>query len=128
MVISKIKAQTFGQLPENHYLYNTKKQPNQNRRAMKTTSSDYIKEIKSNIKSINAAMKRIEESEKVQYESRNNRDYDWAQGESRDANIDLMSAVEEIVRLASAMGCASGLYDIHKYHRVVELDFRDSRK
>lgn len=95
---------------------------------MKTTSSDYIKEIKSNIKSINAAMKRIEESEKVQYESRNNRDYDWAQGESRDANIDLMSAVEEIVRLASAMGCASGLYDIHKYHRVVELDFRDSRK
>lgn len=95
---------------------------------MKTTSSDYIKEIKSNIKSINAAMKRIEESEKVQYESRNNRDYDWAQGESRDANIDLMSAVEEIVRLASEMGCASGLYDIHKYHRVVELDFRDSRK
>ena len=95
---------------------------------MKTTSSDYIKEIKSNIKSINAAMKRIEESEKVQYESRNNRDYDWAQGESRDANIDLLSAVEEIVRLASEMGCASGLYDIHKYHRVVELDFRDSRK
>ena len=93
---------------------------------MKTISSDYIKEIKSNIKSINAAMKRIEESEKVQYEARNNRDYDWAQGESRDANIDLMSAVEEIVRLASAMGCASGLYDIHKYHRVVELDFRDS--
>ena len=95
---------------------------------MKTTSSDYIKEIKSNIKSINAAMKRIEEKKKVQYESRNNRDYDWAQGESRDANIDLMSAVEEIVRLASAMGCASGLYDIHKYHTVVELHFRDSRK
>lgn len=95
---------------------------------MKTTSSDYIKEIKSNIKFINSAMKRIEESEKVQYEARNNRDYDWAQGESRDANIDLMSAIEEIVRLASAMGCASGLYDIHKYHKVVELDFRDSHK
>ena len=95
---------------------------------MKTLSSEYIKEMKANIKSINAAMKRIEESEKVQYESKNNRDYDWAQGESRDANIDLMSAVEEIVRLASAMGCASGLYDIHKYHRVVELDFRDSHK
>ena len=95
---------------------------------MKTTSSDYIKEIKSNIKFINAAMKRIEESEKVQYEARNNRDYETAQNEAKDANIDLMSAVEEIVRLASAMGCASGLYDIHKYHKVVELDFRDSHK
>ena len=95
---------------------------------MKTTSSDYIKEIKSNIKFINAAMKRIEESEKVQYEARNNIDYETAQNEAKDANIDLMSAVKEIVRLASAMGCASGLYDIHKYHKVVELDFRDSHK
>ena len=50
------------------------------------------------------------------------------EGTAKDANIDLMSAVEEIVRLASAMGCASGLYDIHKYHKVVELDFRDSHK
>ncbi len=33
---------------------------------MKTQSSDYIKEIKANIKSINAAMKRVEEAEKVQ--------------------------------------------------------------
>ena len=31
---------------------------------MKTTSSDYIKEIKAEIKSINKAMKRIEEAEK----------------------------------------------------------------
>lgn len=95
---------------------------------MKTISSDYIKEIKAEIKSINAAMKRIEESEKVQYEARNNRDYEKAQNEAKDANIDLMNAVEEIVRLASAMGCASGLYDIHKYHKIVELDFRDSHK
>lgn len=95
---------------------------------MKTTSSDYIKEIRAEIKSINEAMKRIEESEKIQYEARNNRDYEKAQNEAKDANIDLMNAVEEIVRLASAMGCVSGLYDIHKYHKVVELDFRDSHK
>ena len=95
---------------------------------MKTTSSDYIKEIKAEIKSINEAMKRIEESEKVQYEARNIRGYEKAQNEAKDANIDLMNAVEEIVRLASAMGCASGLYDIHKYHKIIELDFRDSHK
>ena len=95
---------------------------------MKTTSSDYIKEIKDEIKSINEAMKRVEEAEKTQCAARNCRDYEKAQNEAKDANIDLMNAVEEIVRLASAMGCASGLYDIHKYHKVVELDFRDSHK
>ena len=95
---------------------------------MKTTSSDYIKEIKAEIKTINAAMKRIEEAEKVQYKARCNRDYERAQNEAKDANIDIMKAVEEVVRLASAMGCASGLYDIHKYHKIVELDFRDSHK
>ena len=95
---------------------------------MKTISSDYIKEIKAEIKTINAAMKRVEEAEKVQCEARSHRDYEMAQNEAKDANIDLMKAVEEVVRLASAMGCASGLYDIHKYHRVVELDFRDSHK
>lgn len=95
---------------------------------MKTTSSDYIKEIRAEIKSINEAMKRVEEAEKTQCTARNCRDYEEAQNEAKDANIDLMNAVEEIVRLASAMGCASGLYDIHKYHKVVELDFRDSHK
>lgn len=95
---------------------------------MKTISSDYIKEIRAEIKSINEAMKRVEEAEKTQCAARNCRDYEKAQNEAKDANIDLMNAVEEIVRLASAMGCASGLYDIHKYHKVVELDFRDSHK
>ena len=96
---------------------------------MKTTmSSEYIKEMKACMKTVNEAMKLIAEAEKAQENARNCRDYEKAGNESKDANIDLMSAVEEIVRLASAMGCASGLYDIHKYHRVVELDFRDSRK
>ena len=95
---------------------------------MKTISSDYIKKIKAEIKSINEAMKRVEEAEKTQCAARNCRDYEKAQNGAKDANIDLMNAVEEIVRLASAMGCAGGLYDIHKYHKVVELDFRDSHK
>lgn len=95
---------------------------------MKTTSNVYIKEIKAQIRVINEAMKHIKEAEKVQYEARNSRDYEKAQNEAKDANIDLMNAVEEIVRLASAMGCASGLYDIHKYHKIVELDFRESHK
>lgn len=51
---------------------------------MKTTSSDYIKEIKAEIKTINASMKRIEEAEKVQCEARNCRDYDKAQNEAKD--------------------------------------------
>lgn len=71
---------------------------------MKTISSDYIKEIKAEIKSINEAMKRVEEAEKTQCAARNCRDYEKAQNEAKDANIDLMNAVEEIVRLASAMG------------------------
>lgn len=95
---------------------------------MKTTSSDYIKEIKAEIKTINVAMKRVEEAEKVQYKARSNRDYERAQNEAKDANIDIMKAVEEVVRLASAMGCVSGLYDINKYHKIVELDFRESHK
>lgn len=92
---------------------------------MKTISSDYIREIKDSMKVVNEAMKRIAEAEKVQETARNCRDYEKAQNEAKDANIDMMNAIEEMVRLASAMGCASGLYDIHKYHKVVELDFRD---
>lgn len=95
---------------------------------MKTISSDYIKEIRAEIKSINEAMKRVEEAEKTQCAARNCKDYDKAQNEAKDANIDLMNAVEEIVRLASAMGCASGLYEVHKYHKIVELDLRESHK
>lgn len=95
---------------------------------MKTTSSDYIKEIKAQIRVINEALKRIQEAEKVQDSAVNNREYNKAKNEAIDASSDVMIALEEAVRLASAMGCASGLYDIHKYHRVVELDFRDSRK
>lgn len=95
---------------------------------MKTTSNVYIKEIKAQIRVINEALKRIQEAEKVQDSAVNNREYNKAKNEAIDANLDVMIALEEVVRLASAMGCATGLYEIHKYHKVVEFDFRDSHK
>lgn len=48
--------------------------------------------------------------------------------EAINASSDVMVALEEVVRLASAMGCATGLYDINKYHKILELDFRDLHK
>lgn len=93
---------------------------------MKTISSDYIKEIKAQIRVINEALKRIQEAEKIQDSAVNAREYDKSKAEAADACADMMIALEEAVRLASAMGCAKGLYDIHKYHKIVELDFRDS--
>ena len=95
---------------------------------MKTISSDYIKEIKEQIRVINKSLKRVQEAEKVQDSAVNTREYDRATNEAIDASSDVMIALEEVVRLASAMGCATGLYDINKYHKIVEFDFRDSHK
>lgn len=95
---------------------------------MKTISSEYIKEIKIQIRVINEALKRVQEAEKIQDSAVNTREYDKAKSEAVDANADVMAALEEAVRLASAMGCATGLYDINKYHKIVELDFRKSHK
>jgi len=95
---------------------------------MKTTSSDYIKEIKEQIRVINEALKRIQEAEKVQVTTSNTREYEISKKEAINASSDVMVALEEVVRLASAMGCATGLYDINKYHKIVELDFRESHK
>lgn len=95
---------------------------------MKTISSEYIKEIKIQIRVINEALKRVQEAEKIQDSAVNTREYDKAKSEAVDANADVMAALEEAVRLASAMGCATGLYDINKYHKIVELDFRESHK
>ena len=89
---------------------------------MKTTSSEYIKEIKAQVRLINEALKRVQEAEKVQETTVNAREYDKSKAEAADASADVMTALEEAVRLAS------GLYEIHKYHKVVEFDFRDSHK
>ena len=45
---------------------------------MKTTSSDYIKEIKEQIRFINKSLKRVQEAEKTQESAVNVRDYDKA--------------------------------------------------
>lgn len=95
---------------------------------MKTISSDYIKEIKEQIRVINEALKRVQEAEKVQVTTSNTREYETSKKEAINASSDVMVALEEVVRLASAMGCATGLYDINKYHKIVELDFRDLHK
>lgn len=95
---------------------------------MKTTNNVYIKEIKAQIRVINEALKRIQEAEKIQETTYNTRQYERAKNEAIDASSDVMIALEEAVRLASAMGCETGLYDINKYHKIVELDFRDSHK
>lgn len=49
---------------------------------MKTISSDYIKEIKAQIRVINEALKRIQEAEKIQDSAVNNREYNKAKNES----------------------------------------------
>lgn len=95
---------------------------------MKTMSSEYIKEIKDSMKQVKEALKQIEMAEKVQDQARNCREYDKAKSDAQDATLSMMQALEEAVRLASAIGSCNNLYDIHKYHKVVELDFRDSRK
>ena len=95
---------------------------------MKTISSDYIKEIKEQIRVINEALKRMQEAEKFQVTTSNTREYEISKKEAINASSDVMVALEEVVRLASAMGCGIGLYDINKYHKIVELDFRESHK
>lgn len=95
---------------------------------MNTISSEYIKEIKAQIRIINESLKRVQEAEKVQDSAVNNREYNKAKDESIDASSDVMIALEETVRLASAMGCETGLYEVHKYHKIVELDLRESHK
>lgn len=95
---------------------------------MATMSSDYIKEIKASMKQVREALKQLEEAEKKQDVVRNVREYDKAQSDAQGATLSMMQALEEAVRLASAIGCGNNLYDIHKYHKVVELDFRNSHK
>lgn len=84
---------------------------------MKTISSDYIKEIKEQIRVINKALKRIQEAEKVQETTVNAREYEKAKNE---ASLDVMTALEFAVTSASNMGCGTGAYDIRKFHKVVE--------
>lgn len=87
---------------------------------MKTISSEYIKEIKAQVKLINEALKRVQEAEKVQETTVNAREYEKAKHEAIDASLDIMAALEFAVTSASNMGCCTGAYDIKKLHKVVE--------
>lgn len=87
---------------------------------MKTISSDYIKEIKEQIRVINEALKRVQEAEKIQVTTSNTREYEKAKNEAIDASLDVMAALEFAVTSASNMGCSTGAYDIKKLHKVVE--------
>lgn len=87
---------------------------------MKTISSEYIKEIKAQIRVINEALKRVQEAEKVQEATTNVREYENARKEAIDASLDVMTALEFAVTSASNMGCNTGAYDINKFHKVVE--------
>lgn len=92
---------------------------------MKTISSDYIKEIKEQIRVINESLKRVQEAEKVQDSAVNTREYDKAKKEAIDASANVMAALEEAVRLASAMGCATGLYKYNQIHKIEEIDLNN---
>ena len=93
-----------------------------------TTSSAYIKDIKAQVRLINEALRKVQEAEKIQETALNVREYDKSKAEANYAVADVMAALEEAVRLTSAMGSVRGLYDMHKYHRIAEFDFRDSHK
>ena len=87
---------------------------------MKTISSDYIKEIKTQIRIINEALKRVQKVEKVQETTTNLREYEKAKNEAIDASLEVMTALEFAVTSASNMGCGTGAYDINKFHKVTE--------
>lgn len=56
---------------------------------MKTTSCEYIKEIKLQVRLINEALKRVQEAEKIQDSAVNNREYNKAKDEAIDASSDV---------------------------------------
>lgn len=87
---------------------------------MRTVSSDYVKEVKGEMKKINSALKCILEAEARKEQSTNCSDYVKAHNDRQNANIDLMKSLEEIVRLASAMSSISGITNILTAHKIVE--------
>lgn len=92
---------------------------------MKTTNTERIKKIKTEITSINLAMQRLEMAEKAQYEARNSKDYDEAKDEARVATETMMNSLKEIVGTVSAIGCSNGQYEIHDYHKIIKLNLLD---
>lgn len=93
---------------------------------MKTISTDYIKEIKAHIRDINKSLKRVQEAEIVQENSIvNTKKYDKAKNEAVDASSDIMEALKEVVRLASAIGSSTGLYNWSTIHKIQGIDLNN---
>lgn len=80
----------------------------------------YIKEIKDHMKTIRESLKCISESAKAQDLATNVKDYTSAQLASKDACISIMQSLEEMVHLASSLGCSFDLYEPRTIHEVVE--------
>ena len=87
---------------------------------MKTISSEYIKEIKAQIRIINESLKRVQEAEKVQETTINAREYEKAKNEAIDGSVAVRAAREFGGASASDVGGGTGAYDIKKLHKVVE--------
>lgn len=93
-----------------------------------TESSEYIKEVRAEMRKISAALKQIEVAERAQDEATNVSDCTKANNEAQCANLELMSALEEMVRLASAMSSISGVTNTFTAHKIVEYDLRTKSK
>lgn len=93
-----------------------------------TESGVYIKEVRAEMRKVNAALKQIEDAERMQNEAKNNGDYTKAKNEAQCANLELMSALEEMVRLASAMSSISGVTDTFTAHKIIEYSLRTKSK
>lgn len=93
-----------------------------------TESGAYIKEVRAEMRKAAAALKQIESAERTQDEATNNSDYTKAKNEAQCANLELMSALEEMVRLASAMSSISGVTDTFTAHKIVEYNLRTKSK
>lgn len=78
------------------------------------------KEIKAAMKQVKEALKLIENAEHVQENARCESDYKKAENESASATLDIMHALEEAIRLTSAIGSTNGLYGVRTCHKVVE--------
>lgn len=64
---------------------------------MNTISSEYIKEIKAQIRIINESLKRVQEAEKVQETTVNAREYEKAKNEAIDASLEVWQHLSSLL-------------------------------
>lgn len=91
---------------------------------MLTESTTYIKEIKNEIKKVNAALKAIQELEAANLKVRRKDEYNKNNSDRKNNCIDIMQSVEEIVRLASTLQNIAGVTEWHICHKVTEYSIK----